>query len=240
MPRLFVGPLNSFRNFFSLRLRAKTHKVLQWNTSIVWKRDWNIKLTSQKRHTHESMALFRDENQYLIMQLSIRKLLSVCSSLNRRVTFCRANKAVNWHSRLLLFDLWTENNHLFSDFKSQITGIKWNVLIYGVHMRIALSLDIIKTEGDRRANWKRNEIQLWESELSRTTHNVYSTYLHIIVQPQSIQYQSPLKDFSRPFTSISRWFRSILLKQISLRGNAAREKEEGKKDFAYAIASMSR
>jgi hypothetical protein len=51
------------------------------------RRNWNIKLTSHEKKTstatyscHESepKRFSYDENQYLIMQLSIRKLLSVC------------------------------------------------------------------------------------------------------------------------------------------------------------------
>lgn len=74
--------------------------------------------TNASRHV-EPECFFLDENQYLIMQLSIRKLLSAGSCadlLTGHQTWqreCSANKAVKWNSRLLLFDLWTENNHPF-------------------------------------------------------------------------------------------------------------------------------
>jgi hypothetical protein len=109
-------------------------KAGEWIEKEREKRSWNIKLLNwlhtKKRLTtaiHEWTneirksawnVPFLDENQYLIMQLSIRKLLSVCSPNGSHSARIGANKAVNWHSRLLLFDLWTENNHPF--FRLQI------------------------------------------------------------------------------------------------------------------------
>lgn len=98
MLRLFVGSLNSFSSSLFPRHRlgvekscergrrsvSRAHKLLQ--------SDWNVKLTaheeksvadyhtSARKHVESARAecCLLDENQYLIMQLSIRKLLSLC------------------------------------------------------------------------------------------------------------------------------------------------------------------
>lgn len=218
MLRLFVGPLNSFSIFFPpLSGEKSTQTLVEECRQSVREREW---LKHQIDFAKKSPCMKlrsskRDENQYLIMQLSIRKLLSARRSPNGS-HFAQANKAVNWHSRLLLFDLWTENNHPLLASNPSKSWNKWtrkqasHILIYGVHMRIALSPEIIKSEGNWWASWKRNGIQL--QEWIRATHidpmyTTSGTYLHIIAE--SIQYQSPLKELSRPLTSIARWFRSI-------------------------------
>ena len=131
------------------------------------------------------------------MQLSIRKLLSVRYSLNgshcgiskqgSELAF-RAVAFLIYEPKIIIHFLAFKSQTLESHKHPNEWTREWTSLIYGVHMRIALSLAIIKFEGQfggKKSRKKKRKNQLRER---KATHNdpmvKASIYLHIKTRSQ--------------------------------------------------------
>jgi hypothetical protein len=186
--RLFAGPLNSFSICSFCEGRKKSEKANKMCAKITREKrtetlNWLASTTSTHMESQSLKSAFLDslENQYLIMQLSIRKLLSVCRALAFSLSLtghsdpCKQDQWIGipgccfliYGSKIIIrFRLQIPNT------RNRVKEAKRAILIYGVHMRIALSLAIIKFEG----NWfkaERNEIQLQESRSHPHWPNIY-------------------------------------------------------------------